>query len=312
MPGDSSQKSAKTIQTLITSKKQEKSPNQGKPAKRDKRTHSDVAEESIDRVDMDSLHADLIEIKSALESTVTKSDLDNALDTLVKQSDLKDIVSEIVSQMLTVFKETITMDLNEKLKERTGKMQDHIDNLYLENNNLKERLREKEKQIQNLEENVNDSKSRAVEALKLGNFNEQYSRKNNMRVLNLPEKKDENLRNEFINIVKTDLEINIEQSDVIAIHRLPGKEGLIKPAIVKVRNNEIKKQIMRKKKELKNNVRFHDDITQRNLGLLSRLKQSNKLESAWFYNCSVYGKQTATSNRIKFDLFDNIDLKLRK
>ena len=39
--------------------------------------------------------------------------------------------------MLTVFKETITMDLNEKLKERTGKMQDHIENLYLEQHNRK-------------------------------------------------------------------------------------------------------------------------------------------------------------------------------
>ena len=73
-----------------------------------------------------------------------------------------------------------------------------------------------------------------------------------------------------------------------------------------------KKQIMRKKKKLKSNVRFHNDITQLNLGLLSRFKQSNKLESAWFYNCSVYGKRTATSNRIKFGLFENIDLKLRK
>ena len=60
--------------------------------------------------------------------------------------------------------------------------------------NLKERLRDKDKKIDSLEEKLNDADRRSFDALKLGNHNEQYSRKHNIRMLNFPERKDENLR----------------------------------------------------------------------------------------------------------------------
>ena len=69
---------------------------------------------------------------------------------------------------------------------------------------------------------------------------------------------------------------------------------------------------MRNKKGLKNNVKFHDDITQRNLGLLTRLSKIDNLENAWFYNCSVYGKLKNSKHKIKFDLFDDAEEKIKK
>jgi hypothetical protein len=47
---------------------------------------------------------------------------------------------------------------------------------------------------------------------------------------------------------------------VQAIHRIPGKDGFQKPVIVKVRNTDVKIQIMRQKKNLSKDVKFHDDI----------------------------------------------------
>jgi hypothetical protein len=65
---------------------------------------------------------------------------------------------------------------------------------------------------------------------------------------------------------------------VQAIHRIPGKDGFQKPVIVKVRNTDVKIQIMRQKKNLTKDVKFHDDIIQRNLGLMARLKNTEKFE----------------------------------
>ena len=62
---------------------------------------------------------------------------------------------------------------------------------------------------------------------------------------------------------------------------------------------------MRNKKGLKQGIKFHDDITQRNLGLITRLSQKPQLDNAWFYNCSVYAKMKDSKQRIKFDLFDD-------
>jgi hypothetical protein len=68
--------------------------------------------------------------------------------------------------------------------------------------------------------------------------------------------------------------------------------------IVKVKNTEVKINIMRKKKNLKKDFRFHDDITQSNLGLMARLKRSEIFENVWFYNCNVYAKLAEGSRNI--------------
>ncbi|XP_071142189.1 chromosome partition protein Smc-like [Mytilus edulis] len=283
----------KTVQSLLAPKKDQQIANQGNPPpKRDKRTFSDVSEESLE----------------GLQDTVKKSDLDN----LVKQKDLKDLVTTIVSKLLSTLKESITEEFNTKLRERTGKLKDEIDALNIDNENFKERLRTKYRQIEELQEKVEDCNHRSIDALKSANYNEQYSRKHNIRMVNFPEKRNENLRDVFVKMVKKDLNVEIEPSDVIAIHRIPGKEGYIKPVIAKVRNTEIKIKIMRNKKGLKNDIKFHDDITQRNLGLLARLNTNVMLNNAWFYNCSVYGKLKDSEHRIKFDLYDNIDEKIKK
>lgn len=306
------QAGVKTVQSLLAAKKPGGNKDQQeKPPKRDKRTHSDVSEESIDNIDIMSIHSDLKDIKKSLQDTVIKSDLES----LVKQSDLKELVTSIVSQLLNTLKDSITAEFNSKLREKTGQLQDNVDSLNLENHLLKEKLREKEIKIKELDEKVEDCNLRSVDALKSANYNEQYSRKHNIRIVNYPEKNNEHLHAEFINLVKKDLKINLEPTDLIAIHRIPGKDGAIRPIIAKVRNTDTKIKIMRSKKGLKKDIKFHDDITQKNLGLMSRLNLTGKLENVWFYNCSVYGKlqNSKTGNqRIKFDLFDNIEEKIRK
>ncbi|CAC5395229.1 unnamed protein product [Mytilus coruscus] len=257
MPGDSNQKGVKTVQTMLAAKKPgAKEPSQEKPPKQNKRTHSSVADESLECTDsMTSIQSTLSEIKKALQVTVTKDDLNNE--------------------------------------------------------NLRERVRAKDESIEKLEEQVSENNNRAFEAIKLGNYNEQYSRKRNIRMLNYPERPNEVLRDEFVNMENKVLKVDIKPDDVQAIHRIPGKEGYIKPVIVKVSNTELKIKIMRQKRGLKNDIKFHDDITQRNLGLMTRIKNGEHFENVWFYNCNVYAKQKDGS-RIRFDLFDNIEQKLKK
>ncbi|KAJ8301255.1 hypothetical protein KUTeg_020242 [Tegillarca granosa] len=96
-----------------------------------------------------------------------------------------------------------------------------------------------------------------------------------------------------------------------AIHRIPGKAGFPRPVIVKIKT-EVKSRIIRKRKDLKGDVRFYDDITQGNLGPMPRLTKSEKIHSVWFFNDSVYAKETKVGHRIKFDIFDNIEEKLKQ
>ena len=70
---------------------------------------------------------------------------------------------------------------------------------------------------------------------------------------------------------------------------------------------------MRAKKNLpkKETVRLVDDVTKHNMGLITSLRNCKELESAWYFNCSVYGK-TFDEKRMQFDIFDNFNNKITK
>jgi hypothetical protein len=71
---------------------------------------------------------------------------------------------------------------------------------------------------------------------------------------------------------------------------------------------------MRKRSAFKKNSNGHcwlsDDVTKLNAQLISKLKEHPQIDNAWYFNGSVYGEKGGI--RMKFDLLDNIDEKIRK
>jgi hypothetical protein len=93
----------------------------------------------------------------------------------------------------------------------------------------------------------------------------------------------QNLREDFIDLVKKDLNVDLELRDVVAIHCLPSDRPGEKTIIVRLFNSDAKRNVMRAKKNLKNNVRFVDDITKQNHELMKRMRDSNRFDSVWFF-----------------------------
>ena len=138
------QKGVKNVQTLLAPKKPgdiDKESAKEKPPKQNKRSHSDVANESVEGVDMIGIQSDLSEIKQSLRGTVTKSDLKGAMDNLVQQKDLKVLVTDIVQKLLTNFEGKITKKKKHVIWEKNEKLQDQLDSLMIENENIRERKR---------------------------------------------------------------------------------------------------------------------------------------------------------------------------
>ena len=293
----------KTVQTLLQAKK-----DKGKE-KPPKRPITEVSMDSSCELDLSNLQGDLEFIKDSLENVVKKPDLDNALNDIVKKSDLETIVTTIVNKLVDNMKQ----EIDQKLFEMTSKQTAAIEQLTRENEDLRELIANQRKQISDLEIRVVDNELRSKEALQMSNYNQQYSRKFNIKVMNYPEKKDENLREIFVkDIVKEKLGVEILESQIQAIHRIPGKEGERKPVLVKLVNSEVKHGIMRCKKNLPDKTEFKlvDDVTKTNMALITCLRNSDKLESVWYFNCGVYGK-TKSGRRIKFDIFDDINAKVK-
>ena len=64
----------------------------------------------------------------------------------------------------------------------------------------------------------------------MSNYNQQYSRKLNIKIMNYPEKKDEKIRDIFVkDIVKDKLNVKVDPSEIQVIHRIPGKIGETRP-----------------------------------------------------------------------------------
>lgn len=137
-------------------------------------------------------------------------------------------------------------------------------------------------------------------AIEKSNKNEQYSRKSNIKFLGLPEKK-------VLNDALQEVGINLEEKNIVAMHRIPGQKDKPKPILVKMRNSEEKTSIMRKRAEIRDGIKgwkVMDVVTKHNILLIKRLVQSELITSTWYFNGYVYGQ--SGMKRIKFDIFDDI------
>ena len=216
---NSQQRTVKTVQTLLAAKKDK---NNEEP--RAKRTHSEVSNESNTSLDLSGLinfQKDLDEIKFSLREVTTKEDLNEVTKDLVKTSDLEDLVIGIVKKLFSKFESSLEKKMNEKVSKIQNEMQEKMDALTIENQDLRKRLETSTTQISTIKRDLAETAKLAKNANLSSNYNEQYSRKNNIKVFNFPRKEKQDLRKDFIDLVKHDLSVELEEQDVEAIHRLP-------------------------------------------------------------------------------------------
>ena len=309
---DSRPKTVNTVQTLLAAKL-DKEKDKDKP-KAPKRTHSEVSNESNNSLDLSgimSFQKDIEEIKTNLEGVTRKEDLDRVTKDLIKVSDLEQLVTVIVKKLMNEFETNIQRKIDEKVTEVKDEMQEKLDAMSIENEELKKKIQVLHNTTTTIRKDLNDTRRITKEANISSNYNEQYSRKNNIKVLNLPRREKQDLRKDFINIVKKDLKVNLEERDVVAIHRIPSRKKRIYPVIVKLFSSDVKRSVMRVRKSLSDGIKFVDDVTQRNMDLIQRLQDTGEFESVWYYNCGIYGR-TEQGLQLKFGIYDDIYERLRQ
>ncbi|KAK3090655.1 hypothetical protein FSP39_013416 [Pinctada imbricata] len=143
-------------------------------------------------------------------------------------------------------------------------------------------------------------------AYKRSNYNEHYSRKTNFKVFGVAERTEENTEELMMKVIEKTAGVQVQRSDVIACHRIPGEPGKHRPILVKMRNSECKAKVMKNRSKVKkegNGVRLVDDVTRANAELITRLMRHEDVESAWYFNCAVYG--SFQGKRVKFDITDD-------
>ena len=266
-----------------------------------KRTHSEVSETSLEELgfihqQLETLSTDLKETKESMKNLMTKDDIESFIKLTVNS------VLEGMEAKIKAMVEDEVKDVKEKMTDQLIEINDRLDSMVFENSEIKDRL-------ENVEKKLKKEKERTKTALEQSNYNEQFSRKNNVKIMGVEYIDNENeaiLTDKVRSIIKERTEVDIKFSEIIAIHRIPSRHDP-QPILVKLKNNSVKTRLMKHRKTMKQHGnKLVDDVTKKNTELISRLLKHEKIDSAWFFNGFIYGK-TIEGRRYRFDLFSNIE-----
>lgn len=283
------------------------------PAKKDKRTHSEVSNESQNESNSSSSIFDVSGLQTQLDNISSDiGELKGVLNSILKKEEIENLIQTTLSKIMEGFERRFKEEIDMRILDKTRELKERVQVLEYDNKQLIDRLEKSEKEtkraVSDLVEREKQNDFRSRDAVKRANFNEQYSRKNNVKITNVEEEEGEtqvSLEKKVLKLFEEN-DIVIEKADILAMHRIPSKQSLIKPVLIKTINNEVKTKIMRKRKVMKEKGhRLIDDVTALNTGLISRLSKHDEISSAWFFNGYVYG-QTFKAERIRFDIYDSI------
>ncbi|KAH3861456.1 hypothetical protein DPMN_024386 [Dreissena polymorpha] len=168
------------------------------PAKgeeRPKRTNSEVSNDSLNdgsiKQQLESMEQSLkyltTEMKSILKREEIESLISNTLSSILSEVEkrneerLTQLKNDIAKEMEAKLQQTVCKQNEEKVKDLT----EHIKGLEFENETLKETIssikNDYSKSIENITTQVNEHAHKCNDAIKRSNYNEQFSRKNNIK-----------------------------------------------------------------------------------------------------------------------------------
>ena len=114
------------------------------------------------------------------------------------RADFDDMIAKAVKVAVDVMSQTLSADLNRYFDNQFAKLKETQDELQAENSNLQSEVDNLKKKVSQLESTINshqvNQQMLAEKALAHANSNEQYSRRNNIKILGLKLEENENCR----------------------------------------------------------------------------------------------------------------------
>lgn len=144
---------------------------------------------------------------------------------------------------------------------------------------FEERIKMLEIKVELLTEKCDSLKE---EALCANDKLEQYSRKNSLRIIGLPARKDEDTDEAIIQLCNEKLGVSITKADIDCSHRLFSKDSARSPIIVKFCRRTVKNMVFHNKKKIKNTkIVIFEDLTKKRAQLLHRAKEVHGMKNVW-------------------------------
>lgn len=140
-----------------------------------------------------------------------------------------------------------------------------------------------------IQEKIASLEERCDRALKELNQQEQYSRRNCLRIFGIEEKPNENTDEIVLETASKQLGLLLQPTEIDRSHRI-GKPEPNKsiPIIAKFCSNETRSLVMKNRRKLKGtHIVVREDLTQPNQELLQATKAHPLVKSAWFHDGKI-------------------------
>lgn len=231
------------------------------------------------------------------------------LNEVIKRQDTS-VLKALIRDTLMELKDVITKTLAKQVEVLEGDVHDQaVENnkLRSEISDLKSQLNTKAEETEKLEQRIEKETEQRVEVC---NDHEQYSRRKNVRVMELAEdhKHESSFEtiNKVVGMINTKLKLPLIIRDIDNAHRLgPYVQGRNRQVIVKFVNRHIKNRILAARRTLKGSgIRIYEDLTRLNNEVLAsaRKKAPDEVSQAWSRDGKLFVKWKSSdkANQITF------------
>lgn len=234
------------------------------------------------------------------ECSVAESEIESNMDTIEVKKHMDELEKRF-SQTLTLtlqsslatFKVEVLREVKEEIEKSTSTWEDRIQILEETSDNQKKEIealtkiqKENQDKIKTMSKDITLARQKGVE-------NEQYSRRFNLRIFNLPEVSKKNpygppdLIGDVQELISSKLRLAINREDIVVAHRLPGKTP--RPVIVRLASKDIRHEIISRRKVLKDKgISIAEDLCQDILTTVNRFRNDKKIKDAWTWNGKIY------------------------
>lgn len=162
------------------------------------------------------------------------------------------------------------------LEEKNTELEETVTLMQQENKKLKDEMR-------NIKLEVRTVKNHAV-------TNEQYSRKNNIKIFGMKEEQNEDCVQKVIELAREKLKVELTTSQVEVAHRTRSQRKP-QPIIVRFNNHTTKMQVLRNRSKLKGvGVSMAEDLCRDLMTVYNRVKEDQRVVSTWAWNGKVFVK----------------------
>jgi hypothetical protein len=123
--------------------------------------------------------------------------------------------------------------------------------------------------------------------------NEQYSRKNNVKIFGLAEEGWDRCDEKVLNLLNDKMQMGLRPEQVAVAHRVRSRSKP-QPMIVRFADHTTKMSVMRQRKKLKSSgTAIGEDLCRDLMLVLNRVKEDRRLNGTWAWNGKVCVKDLA-------------------